>query len=165
MSGDSEVESMAQALARGIFQARKASGLSQETASRAAGLSRTQLQRLEAGVSGGQDGKPADPHLSTIVKLAVALKVPPAALLFPPDNPDAPVEVATAIAPMFEAYAWFCGLGKNSVMAPMRERVTGIPESDVKHALVESQRAMSELKLQVSRALERLDDLAGDGDG
>jgi transcriptional regulator with XRE-family HTH domain len=68
---------MSVALGGYLRDARVRAGLSQEAVAHRAGISRNQVQLIEAGLSSRADGgKPWNPHLSTLVAVCAALDVP-----------------------------------------------------------------------------------------
>lgn len=68
---------MSAALGAYLREARLTAGLSQEAVAYRAGISRNQVQLIEAGLSSRADGgKPWNPHLSTLVAMCAALDVP-----------------------------------------------------------------------------------------
>ncbi|MET9326080.1 helix-turn-helix transcriptional regulator [Tsukamurella sp. NPDC003166] len=126
-----ESKSLAESLGRGIAYARERSGVSQAVLAERSGVHRNQVSQLERGKSGGRNGAAADPHLSTVLKLAAALHVPPASLLFSPDDPLAVIEVMPGVeVEAYKAFGWFIGAGSPVGMTHDRAYVPDGLETD-----------------------------------
>ncbi|MFH5209032.1 helix-turn-helix domain-containing protein [Antrihabitans sp. NCIMB 15449] len=87
-----------------VKSAREKSGLSQRALADAAGIDRGQIVNLES------EGRTSElPRVGLLVRIAVALDVPPTSLLYP-GVPDAPVELLPSVtAHAFEAVRWWAG--------------------------------------------------------
>ncbi len=70
---DHETHVIVAAFARRLRETRAASGLTQERLARLSGLHRTEISKLDRGMT--------DPRLSTLVRLARGLEVPTSALV------------------------------------------------------------------------------------
>ncbi|WP_081586246.1 helix-turn-helix domain-containing protein [Tsukamurella sp. 1534] len=80
MSGpEIDWETYGHALARRLVVLRKARGYSQERLAQLAGMHRNQISNIERNVSSNE--RYADPHMSTVYRLAAALSVAPSFLL------------------------------------------------------------------------------------
>ena len=72
-------EAYARDLGLELQRLRLAAGLTQEDLAHAAGLTRTHYQQIERGL--WKQGKPANPSIKVLVRLAQQLEVEPGALL------------------------------------------------------------------------------------
>lgn len=75
-------EEMARAFGEQVRALRRAAGLSQEELARRVGITKNQVQLIEAGRQAGRDtGRPSNPRASTLCGLANALDLPASELL------------------------------------------------------------------------------------
>lgn len=88
--GDADLRGL---LARNVLAARKEANLSQSQVAAKATIHNTEISRIERGLR--------DPRMSTIVRLARALRVPPGSLIEsgpqPPPPPVVPLATATLL--------------------------------------------------------------------
>lgn len=75
-------KSRSRAFGERVRQLRLAAGMSQESLAHEAGISKNQMQLIEAGRgSTSEAGPPSNPRMTTLYGLAAALDVPPQELL------------------------------------------------------------------------------------
>ncbi|WP_336672295.1 helix-turn-helix domain-containing protein [Tsukamurella sp. USMM236] len=113
---DTEPITLGESLARGIRQVRAARGWSQAELAAASGLSRNLVSNLERGRSSG--GADSDPQLSTLIRIAEALRVSPSELLFPPNDPQQLVRFGPELLEARAAWWRFAGFSA-AAMEPM----------------------------------------------
>jgi transcriptional regulator with XRE-family HTH domain len=103
-------QSTLRALAVGVREARERSGMSQRALAEAAGVDRGQIANLESSANSDSASRTTElPRLGLIVRLALALRIPPLELLYP-DLADGPAEVwPGTTTTSFEAAQWFSG--------------------------------------------------------
>lgn len=95
-------------IAGAVRQARERAGLSQAQLAAEAGMSRGVLANLESG-AGDSPRVFEVPSVTTLIRLASALGIPPIELIYP-DLPDGPVEVWPGQqTTSFQAVQWFSG--------------------------------------------------------
>ncbi len=75
-------KSRSRAFGERVRELRLAAGMSQESLAHEAGISKNQMQLIEAGRgSASEAGPPSNPRMTTLYGLAAALDVPPQELL------------------------------------------------------------------------------------
>lgn len=136
MNDDDQRLTVSDSLALGTARARKNAGLSQAELAARCGMHRNAISNIERGTTAA--GARSDPQLSTLLKLAAALNVSPASLVYGATLLDDSVETGPGeFVRGIDAYRWFVGYGSDMAV-PIRalqvEQMIAEQSSTLRHA-------------------------------